>query len=239
MTLCWSRHQYAEIVTHQDVETWLNCHQNAFYWFNGVVRKVIIDNAKCAITKACYHEPTVQRSYEAFDQDYQFIIAACPPYDPQKKGRVESGVKYIKKNFVPLINLRSVQNGNQQLKEWILDTAGARTHGSTFEKPLTRFTEIEGHQLKALPISPPEIAFFEKVKVYRNAHVVYHKCHYSVSSVLYGKELWFKATASTISVYDEHERVALHARLFKAGEYSTKMEHLPPNAQAFFTQDAQ
>jgi len=36
MTLCWSRHQYAELVTAQDVETWLNCHQNAFQWLNGV-----------------------------------------------------------------------------------------------------------------------------------------------------------------------------------------------------------
>ena len=31
MTLCWSRHQYATFVTHQDAETWLDCHQNAFY----------------------------------------------------------------------------------------------------------------------------------------------------------------------------------------------------------------
>ncbi len=44
MTLCWSRHQYAELVTHQDIETWLRCHQNEFNWFGGIVDKVIIDN---------------------------------------------------------------------------------------------------------------------------------------------------------------------------------------------------
>ena len=90
MTLCWSRHQYAVLVTHQDVETWLMCHQEAFEWFGGVVNKVIIDNAKCAITKACYYEPEVQRSYEEFAAAFGFIISACPPRDPQKKGRVES-----------------------------------------------------------------------------------------------------------------------------------------------------
>lgn len=42
MTLAWSRHQYAEIIRNQNVETWLACHRHAFEWFNGVVRKVTI-----------------------------------------------------------------------------------------------------------------------------------------------------------------------------------------------------
>jgi transposase len=124
ITLCWSRHQYVELVTHQDVETWLNCHQNAFNWFGGVPLKLIIDNAKCAIIKASYHDPQVQRSYEGFAQTYGFIISACPPHDPQKKGRVESGVKYVKKNFLPLRSFVSLQDANRQVKEWILSTAG-------------------------------------------------------------------------------------------------------------------
>jgi hypothetical protein len=30
MTLCWSRHQYVELVLDQTVETWLACHRRAF-----------------------------------------------------------------------------------------------------------------------------------------------------------------------------------------------------------------
>jgi len=93
MVLAWSRHMYAEIVLRQDVETWLGCHRRAFEWFNGVPGKIIIDNAKCAITKACYYDPVVQRSYGENAEGYGFIISTCPPRDPQKKGRVESGVK--------------------------------------------------------------------------------------------------------------------------------------------------
>ena len=52
MTLCWSRHQYAEFVLDQTVATWLACHRHAFEWLGGVVRRVIIDNPKCAITRA-------------------------------------------------------------------------------------------------------------------------------------------------------------------------------------------
>src|SRR3990167_9982651 len=108
MVLAWSRHMYAEIVLKQDVETWLGCHRRAFEWFNGVPEKITIDNAKCAITKACYYDPVVQRSYGDCAEGYGFIISACPPHDPQKKGRVESGVKYVKNAFVPLRMFRNL-----------------------------------------------------------------------------------------------------------------------------------
>ena len=85
MTLCFSRHMYAEIVTDQKVETWLACHRRAFEFFNGVVAKLIIDNPKCAITRACYTDPDVQRSYGELAEGYGFLISPCPVRDPQKK----------------------------------------------------------------------------------------------------------------------------------------------------------
>jgi transposase len=63
MTLCHSRHQYVEFVWDQSSATWLGCHRRAFEWFDGVSERVIIDNAKCAIIKACSHDPLVQRAY--------------------------------------------------------------------------------------------------------------------------------------------------------------------------------
>ena len=233
MTLCWSRHQYAELVTHQDIETWLNCHKNAFSWFGAVVQKVIIDNAKCAITKACYYDPNVQRSYEELAQGYGFIISACPPREPKKKGRVESGVKYVKNNFVPLRTFKDLQDANIQLKQWITGTAGNRTHGSTFEKPLSRFCDIEQYQLKSLPDFLPEITVWKKVPLYKDCHVRYLKCKYSAPYQLYGEELWLRSTATLVSIYHNHEMKALHPRLFIPGKASTKQEHLPPNAKFY------
>ena len=63
MTLCYSRHQYAEMVLDQTVATWLGCHRRAFEWFGAVPARLIIDNAKCAITRACMHDPQVQQAY--------------------------------------------------------------------------------------------------------------------------------------------------------------------------------
>jgi len=121
MTLCWSRHQYAEFVRDQTVATWLGCHRRAFESFSGVPSRAIIDNAKCAITKACVYEPDVQRAYAECAEGYGFKIDPCPPRDPQKKGIVEAGVKYIKGSFLPLREFRDLDDANRQLQAWVMN----------------------------------------------------------------------------------------------------------------------
>ncbi len=88
MTLGHSRHQYAELIWHQDVETRLACHRRAFEWFGGVPARVIIDNAKCAITRACTRDPEVQRTYAECAEGYGFKIDPCPP--PSKRIQARS-----------------------------------------------------------------------------------------------------------------------------------------------------
>lgn len=233
MTLCWSRHHYAEFVRDQSVPTWLGCHRRAFEWFGGGVSRVIIDNAKCAITKACIHEPTVQRAYADCAEGYAFKIDPCPPRDPQKKGIVESGVKYIKHGFLPLREFRDLADANRQLHAWIMTEAGNRVHGTTREVPLKRFAEVEKGLLKALPDVPPEPATWAKLKVHGDAHVQFDWNYYSAPFRLVGAELWLKATESMVTLYREHESVASHSRAKGKGHRRTVDDHLPPQAQAW------
>lgn len=238
MTLCWSRHQYAEIVLDQKVPTWLECHRHAFEWFGGVPQKVIIDNAKCAITRACRRDPVVQRAYADCAEGYGFKIDALPPREPQMKGRVESGIKYLKKNFLPLRAFRDLADANRQLQTWILEEAGNRLHGSTREQPLARFA-IEQPLLKPLPAVTPELAEWAQVKVHRDSHVQFGKCLYSAPFKLIGQSLWLKATPVTVRLYSEHDLVAVHTRLHRPGSRSTLDDHLPPEAIAWKMRDPQ
>ena len=86
MTLVWSRHGYAEVVIDQKVATWLGCHRRAFEWFNGVPGRLTIDNPKCAITRACYHDPEVQRAYAECAEGLRIQDRALPGARPEKKG---------------------------------------------------------------------------------------------------------------------------------------------------------
>ncbi|MBU0481125.1 MAG: IS21 family transposase [Proteobacteria bacterium] len=239
MTLAFSRHQYAEVVLDQKVATWLGCHRRAFEFLGGVPAKVVIDNLKSAITKACWRDPMVQRSYAELAEGYGFIISPCPPNEPKKKGRVEAGVKYIKKNFLPIRQFRSLADANRQLKEWIMETAGNRIHGTTKQKPLTLFAETEKRFLKLLPDIAPEVVVWSKHKLHGNCHLQFEKAFYSAPFKLVGKDLWVKATETTVKIYREHQLMAVHPRLRKPGQKSTTTDHLPPEAVAYLMRDPQ
>jgi len=152
---------------------------------------------------------------------------------------VEAGVKFVKANFFPLREFRGLGDANRQLQDWVMGTAGNRIHGTTREKPLTRFTETEKHVLKPLPDSRPELASWNKVKVHGDCHVQHEKCRYSVPYLLVGKALWLRAAETTVRVYQNQEMVAIHPRLVRPGQRSTVPEHLPPEAQAYRMQGPQ
>ncbi|ACD15607.1 IS21 family transposase [Paraburkholderia phytofirmans] len=239
MTLCWSRHQYVEFVRDQSVDTWLLCHRHAFEWFNGVVARVIIDNPKCAIVKACIYEPEVQRAYAQCAEGYSFKVDPCPPRDPAKKGIVESGVKYVKSSFLPLREFRDLDDANRQAQAWVMQEASTRTHGTTREVPLKRFEDVEQALLLPLPDVQPELATWARVKVHRDAHVQFQRAYYSVPFRLAGKDLWLKATATMVQLYYEHELSASHVRQTAPGTRSTVADHMPPAAQAWQLHDTQ
>ena len=100
MRLSYSRLDYYEIVYDQKVETFINCHINAFEYFKGVPEIVKIDNLKAAILEANFYEPIFQRHYLEMANHYDFKSLPCRVYRPNDKGKVESGIKYFKNNFI-------------------------------------------------------------------------------------------------------------------------------------------
>ena len=243
MTLCFSRHMYVEMVWDQKVQTWLRCHRNAFEWFGGVTPRVIIDNLKSAVTRACRYDPAIQRSYEDFARDYGFIISPCEPGKPRHKGRVEAGVKYVKRSFLPLRDFRdSISEANRQLKQWIMEV-GNRIHGTTKQMPLKMFAELDKPALLPLPESPCGYTAWSKVRVHCDSHVTYEKAYYSAPYEYVGETLWLCADDRLVKLFVEkkgrNEQVALHVIAGRAGERRTNLSHLPPHKAAWILHNPQ
>ena len=146
-------------------------------------------------------------------------------------------MKFLKRSFTPLRDFRDLADANEQLREWVLGEAGNRVHGTTYERPLTRFTETERAMLQPLPDVAPEPAAWAKVKVHRDGHVRFEKCRYSVPYPRIGETLWLRAKPDTVHVFADHILVASHPRLKKSGGRSTVDDHLPPEALAFKRQN--
>lgn len=210
----------------------------AFEWFGGVPRRVIIDNAKCAIIKACVTDPVVQRSYAECAESYGFRIDPCPPADPQKKGIVEAGVKYVKNNFLPLRTFRDMADLNRQAREWVTHHASERIHGTTRKKPSALFN-VERSALLPLPGIAPDLGVWQPVKVHRDCHVAYERALYSVPFRLVGQTLWLRSTDTLVAIYHGHQQVAAHRRARRPGERLTVRDHLPPEAVWFLSRDRQ
>ncbi len=213
MTLCHSHHQYLQFVWDQTVATWLGCHRRAFEWFNGVPERVIIDNAKCAIIKACRFDPQVQRSYAECAEGYDFKIDPCPPHDPQKKSIVESCVKYVKGNFLATREFRDQAELNAQAKTWVLHEAGLRTHGTTRQQPLALFA-LEQPFLKPLPAQVPDLGVWHPVTPHRDCHVKFEHVMYSAPFALVDKALWLRANDGCVALYEGHVLVAMRGGTF-------------------------
>jgi transposase len=82
MVLAYRRHQYVEFAFDQTLPTWLQLRSHAFAFFGGVPHRVILDNLKAGIVKACVDNPQVQSSYRKCAEHCGFLLAPCRPRTP-------------------------------------------------------------------------------------------------------------------------------------------------------------
>jgi len=239
MTLSWSRHQYVEFVWDQKVETFLNCHRRGFEFLGGVPGRVRIDNLKAAILKAVFDDPQVQYAYRECAEHYGFLIAPCRVATPEHKGKVEQGgVHYVCRNFLGGRIPTTIHQASRDVLVWCNTTAGLRIHGTTQEKPLERFEQVEKACLKPLPESPYDIAVWKNVKLYRDGYVTFERAFYSVPCRLYPGRVWICGGSRQVRLFDAgYHLVATHERAQKPGERHTQLDHLPPEKVPGLIQD--
>ncbi len=230
MTLAYSRHAFMRVVFNQRTETWLELHAAAFKFFHGVPAVVVPDNLKSAVIKSAFgvsDQVELNRSYRECARHFGFKVDPTPPYSPQKKGKVESQVKYVKNNFFAGRDGEEVTDVNEQLTRWTLDVAGQRVHGTTAKKPLEVFDNEERAALMPLPAKKFAPTIWKRATVHEDCHVAFEKRIYSAPWTLIGQKLWLRATPSTITLFsDDDKRVADHDRR-GTDRRSTTESHLP------------
>jgi transposase len=232
MTLGWSRHQYVEFVFDQKMETWLSCHEHAFAWFGGAPKKVVIDNLKSAVLKAHLHDAVLGEPYRRLAQHYGFLISPNRPRTPRHKGKVESGVRYVKRSFVAGQTFADLACANERAKRWVREVAGARCHGTTHEAPLGRF-ETERAALTPLPATAFDLIATYRPKVHPDCHVVVDGRFYSVPYRFIGRTVEVYVGRRVVEIFQGCELIATHAVLKAPGERATRTEHYPEGKRAF------
>jgi transposase len=228
-TLCYSRHQYAELVFDQKTPTWIALHRRAFESFGGVPQRVVPDNLKPAVLQALVHDPVLGEAYRRMGLHYGFLISPTEPGRPQHKGKVENGVHYVQRNFMAGQEFVDSLVANQHLKVWITDVAGTRIHGTTHQAPLKLFNEYERAALLPLPAEPFTLCEVKPVKVHPDCHVTLAGSYYSVPYRHIGQTLEAYVSERVVEIYQATTLVATHVRCAEPGQWRTRLEDYPPD----------
>jgi hypothetical protein len=233
--LSHSRHQYAELVFDQKIATWIGLHQRAFRYFGGVPKRVVLDNLKAGVIKALVIDPVLGETYRRLAQHYGFIASPNKPRTARHKGKVESGVHYLQRNFMAGQQFVDLPSANQHLQVWITETAGARVHGTTQQVPLVVFREVEQEALQPLPVEPFTLCEIRTAKVHPDCHIVVDNSYYSVSYLLVGKEVEVHIHERVVEIYAVQELIRTHLRSNRKGQWRTEMEDYPPYKAEYLT----
>lgn len=155
MVLAFSRQMFVEFTVSQTMEHFLACHEHAFAALGGVPGKIMVDNLKSAVLqRLAGAAPVFNPRYMDFARHHGFGVAACNVARGNEKGRVESGVGYVKKNFLHGLELTDFGAIQAAAQLWLDSIANVRIHGETQQRPGGIFWIDAGHPPGVWPTWP-------------------------------------------------------------------------------------
>jgi transposase len=229
MTLGYSRILMAAAATDQKLGTLLRMHEAAFEQWGGVPEEILYDRMKTVWNGADERGEIVWNAvFLDFARYWGFTPRLCRPYRAQTKGKVESGVKYVRRNFLCGLQGREPANLddlNAELRRWVAEVANRRVHGTTHEQVLIRWAEdqVSLQPVQGRPAYP--FADEEQRKVARDAYVSWQSSRYSVPWQYAGKEVWVRQQEREVEVRCGAELIARHAPAVRRHQIVTRSEH--------------
>lgn len=211
LTLGYSRAMAVEIALDQRLDTLLRLHEEAFRQLGGVPKEILYDHMKTVLVDIdARGEIRWHPVFRDFADWWGFAPRLCHAYRPQTKGKVESGIKYVKGNFVcgwQSSDFTAVSGG---LRRWCWEIANQRVHGTTGRVVAEALAEerpsllpITGH--RCFPFVPGV-----RRRVTRDAYVQYGTNRYSVPWELAGEPLQVHPREGRLELYHAQARIAVY-----------------------------
>jgi transposase len=214
MVLCYSRLLYVEFTLAETMEQFLTCHRHALEFFGSVPHRVMIDNLKAGVLQhPLGQSPVFNPRYLDFAAHYGFQPVACNVGKGNEKGRVESGVGFIKKNFLSGLDLSCFAAVNPAARQWIDTVANVRLHAQTHRKPLELFAQ-EKARLKPLPVQPYDCAVIRPGGANGCCRVHFEANRYSVPYLYASQKLTLKVYPDQLLIYYQEKLIATHVRCY-------------------------
>lgn len=237
VTLVHSRHQYVHLTHSQKLADLICGLEDAWEFFGGVTRRVVIDNLKAAVTKADRYDPTFSRTFDEYAQFRDFIIDAAVAAHPTGKPHVERQVPYVRNNFFAGENFLHLADAQAHARKWCLTTAGLRTHGTTRKQPYLEFEKHEQPALTSLAKERFDTPQWGTPTVHPDFHIRFRQALYSVPYEYRGKKTDVRGDTKLVRIYIDGKLVKTHPRK-EEGQRSTDHDDYPKEKSAYAMRDA-
>ena len=211
--LGYSRRIFVKAFLVERAEDWRDGIASAFRHFGGVTRMLLVDNTRCLVTGRDIEANTLvlHDGLVALCKDFGCGVRACAPYRARTKGKIENGVKFVKRNALAGRAFASFAELEAHLSSWTTRVDG-RVHGTTNEIPNERF-EKERPTLKALPSPSIRVRERRLIRIVANdAFVDVDTVRYSVPHLLVRARVEVDVGDERVRIFDGAKLVAEHAR---------------------------
>lgn len=228
--LPFSQYTYVEASASQKTGDVLASIARAHKFFGGSAKAIVSDNLKSAVTRSSKYEPIINRSLKELASHFGCVVNPTRTYSPQDKALVESAVNLVyQRIFHPMraMTFFSIEDVNRQIRVLLKDYNCMMFSRRDISRR-TLFLTAERPSLKPLPAGEFEIAAYTRAKVQKIGYVYFSvdRSYYSVPYRYIGEATQIRYTKSSIEVYCNSERIAVHLRDTTSGRYNTIDDHL-------------
>lgn len=227
-----SRYMMVRLVWDFKTETTLNVLEDMFNELGGTPARLISDNPKCFSIEASKYEPLLNPAFERFCDHYHTIPEILPPGDPEKKGKIERMVPFVRRIFEAHGDWRGLEYAQEYLNTKVR-IANQRKHGTTKQRPADVFLGQEASALGILPSFAYEIEEYHHGPVRKDGCVRFRNKYYSVGSEYCGKNVFVIGNSAIVQIYFQGKLLDTHSRIVSSAQSkSIKKHHLVPMEQS-------
>jgi len=143
IVLAYSRHMFVWPTLQQRLGDIIEGLEACWAFFGGIPHYLVIDNLPAAVAGPDSLNPRLTRGFLEYAQRRGFFADPTRVRHPQDKPKVESSVRFVRERFFKGGDFHDIVDIRRQAKQWCLETAGQRVHGTTQRLPLVVFQEEE------------------------------------------------------------------------------------------------
>lgn len=200
-TLRYSHRCYRRVIWKSTQEDWAKLHEEAFRYFGGSCRYVVLDNLKEGVLKPDIYEPTLNPVYERMLKHYEVVADPARVRDPNRKGSVENAIQHTQNTALKGRRFESIDEQNAHLEHWETTWAATRIHGNDRRQVQAMFEEERPH-LQPLPLTGVEYFTEETRTVYSDGCVRIDHSSYAARPARIGSKVLVRLFKRRIQIMD-------------------------------------